>query len=150
MKIREARQEDVPAMAALLGELFSIELDFKIDASKQIRGLERIVADPERACVMVADDGSGKVVGMVSVQLVVSTAEGAFSGWVEDMIVAKDWRRKGVARALLEGVMAWGKKKGATRFQLLADKNNDPALDFYKRLGWSGTSMICLRKSARE
>ena len=30
--------------------------------------------------------------------------------------------------------------------QLLADRTNHPALDFYRRQGWQHTQLICLRK----
>ena len=40
----------------------------------------------------------------------------------------------------------WALEQGATRMQLLADKNNPPALAFYERLGWGTTALICLRQ----
>jgi ribosomal protein S18 acetylase RimI-like enzyme len=39
----------------------------------------------------------------------------------------------------------WASRRGATRMQLLADMNNTPALDFYKRIGWRSTDLVCLR-----
>jgi ribosomal protein S18 acetylase RimI-like enzyme len=30
--------------------------------------------------------------------------------------------------------------------QLLADKNNLPALNFYQKQGWQSTQLVCLRK----
>lgn len=148
VQIRRAAPEDIPAMAALLKDLFSIEADFDFDAGKQERGLGLLLQDPESRCAMVAADSSGRIVGMVTMQFVMSTAEGAPSGWIEDMVVDKSARRRGVGRRLLQAILDWGFANGATRFQLLADKGNAPALEYYKSLGWSGTSLICLRKKA--
>jgi hypothetical protein len=34
-----------------------------------------------------------------------------------------------------------------SRLQLLADRSNVPALDFYRIMGWHMTELICLRIS---
>ena len=36
--------------------------------------------------------------------------------------------------------------KKVSRLQLLADRNNSPALTFYDKAGWQMTELICLRK----
>ena len=146
IQIRRAVAADIPGMVALLKSLFSIEADFSFKSSTQIRGLQLLLDAPEnKACAMVAVADDGRVLGMVTMQLVVSTAEGAPSGWIEDMVISQGIRRRGLGRRLLKSIMDWGAGQGATRFQLLADKNNAPALEYYQKLGWSGTSLVCLR-----
>ena len=95
-------------------------------------------------CVLVAED-AGKVVGMCTGQLVVSTAEGGPSVLVEDMVIDPAFQGQGLGRALLDAMLQWAGTQGATRLQLLADKNNQAALDFYEHLGWRSTSLVCLR-----
>ena len=143
--MRAARAEDLDALVALLGELFSIEADFRPDPARQRRGLALLLDDPGRAVVLVAERG-GRVVGMVTAQLVVSTAEGAPSAWVEDAVVEAAERGRGVGRALLEAIEARAAELGATRLQLLADRENAPALGFYARIGWAPTRLVCLRR----
>ena len=145
IQIRRADLADVPGMISLLKDLFTIEADFDFDAAKQERGLRLLLQDLKTRCAMVAVDKAGRVVGMVTMQFVMSTSEGAPSGWIEDMVVDKSFRGQGVGKRLMKALLDWGKANGATRFQLLADKDNSPALDYYRRLGWSGTSLICLR-----
>ncbi|MFZ5555919.1 MAG: GNAT family N-acetyltransferase [Pseudomonadota bacterium] len=136
---------DVPALVTLLGELFSIEQDFTPDPERQRAGLGQLLADPDRAAVLVARDGAAQVIAMVTAQLVVSTAEGAPSAWIEDMVVAKAHRRGGVGRALIDAALAWARQKGATRAQLLVDLDNVPALACYERLGWAATRLAARR-----
>jgi ribosomal protein S18 acetylase RimI-like enzyme len=143
--VRRARAEDLDALVALLGELFSIEADFRPDPARQRRGLALLLDDPLRAVVLVAERG-GRVVGVVTAQLVVSTAEGAPSAWVEDAIVEAAERGRGVGRALLEAIEARAAELGATRLQLVADRDNAPALAFYARIGWAPTRLVCLRR----
>ncbi len=104
-----------------------------------------MLEEPGRRAVLVAER-AGRVVGMVTAQLVVSTAEGAPSALVEDMVVDAPWRGLGAGRALLEAIEAWALERGATRLQLLADRENAPALAFYGRMGWAGTRLVCLRR----
>lgn len=143
--IRPAQTKDLPALIHLLQELFSIEEDFTFDAEKQAVGLTLLLGS-ETARILVAENNK-KVVGMATAQLVVSTAEGGTAMVVEDVVVVKNMRQKGVATDLLTHLIDWGRDKGATRLQLLADKNNNPALEFYQKKGFTTTQLICLRKT---
>ena len=148
--IERAREADVPALIELLGELFVIESDFSADRSKQRRGLELLLSQPDdRAVVMVARSAD-RVVGMASAQLVISTAEGAPSAWIEDVVVQRNLRGQGIARLLLRELLAWARQHGATRAQLLADNANRPALDFYRHIGWRSTQLSAWRCSLQD
>lgn len=142
---RRAVPEDVPQLVCLLHQLFTIESDFKPDPFKQQRGLEMLVGS-DKDCIMVAVDEGGKVLGMVSMQSVISTAEGGMAGVVEDMVVSEDCRGKGVGKQLLQALYLWAAGRGITRLQLLADTTNAAALAYYTRLGWEPTKLYCWRK----
>jgi GNAT superfamily N-acetyltransferase len=144
--IRAATPADLDALVRLLGVLFSIEADFRPDPGRQRRGLALLLAEPERCAVLIADD-AGVVVGMVTAQLVISTAEGGLSALVEDMVVDEAVQRRGVGRRLLDAVERWAMARGATRLQLLADRENAPALAFYALAGWRPTQLVCWRRS---
>ena len=127
-----------------------IESDFSADRSKQRRGLELLLSQPDdRAVVMVARSAD-RVVGMASAQLVISTAEGAPSAWIEDVVVQRNLRGQGIARLLLRELLAWARQHGATRAQLLADNANRPALDFYRHIGWRSTQLSAWRCSLQD
>ena len=143
VRIRTAEPADLDSLVSLLAVLFSIEEDFVCDEPKQRRGL-MLMLENERGCVLVAEV-EGRVLGMCSGQLLVSTAEGGLSLLVEDVVVQEQWRGRGVGRLLLEAISGWAKAKKASRLQLLTDRNNIPALDFYRRLDWRTTELICLR-----
>lgn len=144
--IEQASSADIPALVGLLAALFGIEQDFKPDTERQRRGLAGVLTSPN-ACIMVARSAQGEAIAMCSAQLVFSTAEGAHSAWIEDMVVHEAWRRHGIGRQVLEGVLAWASDRGATRAQLLADLDNQPALDYYQHLGWDETRLIARRLS---
>jgi GNAT superfamily N-acetyltransferase len=144
--IREGTLLDIEELTGLLGELFSIEKDFEFESIRQRRGLEQILVDASGLkCILIAEE-RGRAIGMCSAQVLISTAEGGHSAMIEDMVIRSGYRGKGTGKRLLDAMESWAVKKGITRLQLLADKNNLPALDFYKKNNWQGTQMICLRK----
>jgi GNAT superfamily N-acetyltransferase len=83
---------------------------------------------------------------MVTGQLVISTAEGGPALLVEDLYVVQKSRGRGIGRMLLEKIGIWAHGHGAKRLQLLADRDNLGALQFYRATGWQPTRLICLRK----
>lgn len=141
--IRPAGTDDLSAMTRLLQELFTVESEFEFDAAKQRCGLQMLL-ESASASVWVAER-HGRVAGMVTIQLVVSTAEGGCSGLVEDLVVSQICRRRGLGKALLAAAVKWAREQGATRIQLLADGRNVPALIFYRKQGLRQTNMIALR-----
>ena len=146
IRIERARSTDIAALSALLGQLFEIESDFAADRTKQRRGLELLLAQPDdRAAVMVARSVDETVIGMASAQIVVSSAEGAPSAWIEDVFVHDTRRGEGIGRLLLGELLKWARARGATRAQLLADQANTLALGFYAHLGWRATQLSAWR-----
>ena len=146
ISIRRAVSADISGMCDLLSELFLIESDFRVDAKKQADGLALLINDKSGSSAVFVAEDAGKVVGMCSVQTLISTAEGGPVGLVEDMIVNRQYRRRGMGRAILSEIMKWGIEKKMTRLQLLRDADNADALEFYARNGWSDTRLVCMRK----
>lgn len=140
-----ATEADLPALADLLYELFTLEADFKPEREKQLRGLKLILDTPQlgRLFVLRVD---GQIAGMANALVTVSTAQGTRVLLLEDVIVSSRHRAAGLGRQLVEHVCAWAKSEGMTRVTLLADKDNAPALAFYDRLGFAGSAMVVRRK----
>ena len=144
--LRTAKPSDIPQLVELLKELFTIEADFDFDEDKQARGLNLLLKS-EKDCILVAELLSdNKVLGMCTVQTLISTAEGGAVGLLEDLVVAADFRHQGIGAKLLAEAVNWAECQGLKRLQLLADKNNLPALNFYQKQGWNSTQLVCLRK----
>ncbi len=141
VRIRRAGKQDIEMMIPMLSELFSIETDFVIDAEKQRAGLSLLLSDSDKRIVFVAADDTGDIAGMVTAQLVASTAAGGYGALLEDMFVCERYRRSGVGKSLLTAVKDWASEKGAKRIQLLADRRNRPALVFYTGHHFSESSM---------
>lgn len=142
--IRLARETDIEAMTGLLAELFTIEADFVPDAKKQRSALAMLL-ESDTADVLVADK-DGEVIGMCIMQRLVSTAEGGWSGLIEDVVVGEAHRGQGLGTLLLQTMARRATAWGISRLQLLADHGNDPALGFYAASGWHPTRLAVLRQ----
>lgn len=140
-----ATEADLPAMADLLYELFTLESDFQPEREKQLRGLKLILDTPAigQLFVLRAD---GQVAGMANALITVSTAQGTRVLLLEDVIIGARHRAAGLGRRLVEHVCAWAESQGMSRVTLLADRNNAKALAFYDRLGFAASAMVVRRK----
>jgi GNAT superfamily N-acetyltransferase len=149
VQIKPADPQDVDDLVPLLRQLFSIESDFDFNEVRQRRGLVMMLDGcGKHRCLLVAVVDN-RVVGMVSAQTLISTAEGGLAAVVEDLVVADQWRDQGIGRMLVHAVERWAADRGIGRLQLLADRNNRRALQFYARHNWKTTRLICLRKTGR-
>lgn len=142
--IRPARVGDLDELVDLLDLLFAIEEDFDFDAARQRQGLAMML-DHDGAIILVAE-AEGRVIGMCSGQLIISSAEGGVALLVEDVVVAETWQGQGVGRKLIQTLEQWAGARKVERLQLLADRHNQAALEFYTTLGWQSTELVCLRQ----
>ena len=138
--IEKAVAGDAPLLAGMIKKLFDIEKDFKSDIANQINGIIMLIEN-EKAVVLKAVSGD-KIIGMVTGQLVVSTASGGYSVLLEDLFVDADFRLGGVGKALLKNLVTWANQKGALRIQLVADTSNSSAESFYTSMGFSPSRMM--------
>jgi GNAT superfamily N-acetyltransferase len=143
--IDRAGGDDIELLLPLLETLFALEEDFTFEPARARVALERIIKDRERSCLLVARI-DGRIIGMCSAQLVISTAQGAWSAWVEDVVVDSAWRGKGVGSQLLKGLEQWCRQNGVARMQLVADCDNHGAHGFYQHTEWSETNLKVIKK----
>ena len=142
--IRKGTIDDIDGLARLIAQLFAIETDFKIDELKIKMGL-RMLLESDSSVVYAAADGD-EIVGMVTGQLIISTATGGYSVLIEDMYIRKDHRRSGVGSMLITFIESWGKSRGCGRMQLVADKTNVSAHVFYAINGFAESRMVGMYK----
>lgn len=147
LTIRDAAIKDIEGMLPLLEQLFAIEADFTFDRKTQSRGLSMMLDGCGKHRAIKVADVKGRIIGMCTAQTRISTARGAVCATVEDLVVDKDYRNRGIGSRLLAAVQDWAGLRGIPYLSLLADKNNTPGLTFYKRLDWETTDLICLGKA---
>lgn len=144
MHVELAAPADIPALADLLTVLFTQEVEFVPDRAAQIRGLSRIVENPEIGCILVARQ-QDRIVGMVNQLYTVSTALGERVAILEDMVVSPSARGGGIGTQLLQAAIEHARNVGCKRITLLTDQSNAIAQQFYAKQGFSISSMVPMR-----
>jgi GNAT superfamily N-acetyltransferase len=143
---RFATRDDLDALVALLGILFAQERELHPDPVRQRTGLSRILADPARGRIFVAEEtATGTVVATCALLASESTFLGGPVAWLEDVCVLPDRRGHGIGRALLEHALAWARASGLARVTLLTDHDNVTAQALYASLGFTRSSMTAMR-----
>lgn len=143
-QISIARLNDLPELIELLNDLFTQDIEFIPDLEKQKMGLEAIINNPGIGEILVIK-GDNRILGMVSLLYSISTALGGKVAILEDMIVHKDYRQKGLGKELLGEAIRFSKERNCLRLTLLTDFNNDVAIQFYQQFGFKKSDMIPMR-----
>ncbi len=146
MEISIASLNDIPELCTLLNSLFSQEAEFLPDRQAQTRGLATVINGSEVGDILIARD-DGEIIGMVNLLYTVSTALGAQVALLEDMVVSPNRRGQGIGSILIRDAVKFAREKGCMRITLLTDDDNEEAHRFYKRHGFSRSSMIAFRMS---
>jgi GNAT superfamily N-acetyltransferase len=132
--IREASEEDLPAILALYAQLGMDDgTVLSGDDAKKI--FTRMKNYPDYT-LYVAVSGT-TVVGSFALLIMDNLGhKGAPSGVVEDVIVHQDWRGRGIGRTMMEKAMSSCAAKGCYKISLTSNKLRHNAHVFYKVLGF--------------
>jgi len=141
--IRTAQDKDLPVLVQLLNELFSMELEFSPDPKKQLEGLRALMVSGNGDILVLEIDN--EVIGMVSLQYLISTYLGGKVAQLEDMIISKKYRKKGYGSKLFSRALSFAQENGCLRVTLLTDYNNDIAIRFYESFNLKKSHMIPMR-----
>lgn len=96
--------------------------------------LADIVASPATALLVATDDGSGGVLG--SLTLVVFRSPTGVRAWIEDVVVDEAARGHGVGEALNRYAIDVATERGAATVDLTSRPSRQAANRLYQRLGF--------------
>ncbi|MBL8694448.1 MAG: GNAT family N-acetyltransferase [Planctomycetes bacterium] len=108
--------------------------------------MPEILANPEKAVVVFAEDPSGEIVGFAEISIR-EGAEGCSShpvGYVEGWFVRESHRRRGVGRGLLEFAEKWLSERGCTEIASDAEIDNELSHRAHRALGFAEVSRVVL------
>ncbi len=131
--VRPLAPTDFPSWRELWAaylRFYRAELDDQVTEST----FERLVADSGSLMGLVAEDGSGRIVGIVHLVFHPSTWSAAPYCYVEDLFVQPGARGTGVARELLEAAFAEADRRGASRTYWETQEFNAPARSLYDQV----------------
>jgi len=129
--VRDAVPTDLATIASLIRDLAAYEhLEHEVVFDEAEMGEWLFGRDPV-ARVLLATEGDDEVVGMALYHATFSTFLGRPGIWLEDLFVMPAARGHGHGRALLEALM----QRTPGRLEWAVLEWNQPAIEFYRRLG---------------
>jgi ribosomal-protein-alanine N-acetyltransferase len=135
VRLREYRVGDLAAMFALDVVCFAEAFRFSRRAMRgfaEAKGAAAVVAE----AVGSGADGSSELVGFCVAHLEEDT------GYVVTLDVAEAWRRRGLARRLMEEVEARMRAAGARGMELHVSVENAGAIGFYEGTGYARVGRV--------
>jgi len=108
-----------------------------------------IMHHPESQFVVVADDGTGRLIGFLeaSIRPFVEDCETDHVGYLEGWFVEAEHRRKGIGRELVAAAEQWARQSGCTEMASDAEVGNECGIMSHTSLGYKETSrLVHLRK----
>jgi len=132
--IRPATPAEVPAILGFIKKLAEYErLSHEVVASEEL--LHETLFGPRRTAEVAIAYFDEEPVGFVLFFHNYSTFLGRPGIYIEDLFVDEACRRRGVGTALLHYVARLAKERDCGRLEWSVLDWNDPAINFYKKLG---------------
>lgn len=133
VEVREATFADIPALVGLMAEFYA-EASFTLDRPWAAAAFGALLEAPASGTAWLGlVDGS--VAGHVVLTVRFTMEHGGPSGWIDDLFVRPAWRRHGVARTLVDALVADARRRGCRSLHVEVGADNVPARALYARYG---------------
>lgn len=142
--IREARDEDAPAIAFLLHALMLDHDKEPPEGAQLTAAVAQVLAAPD-AWYIVAETAD-QLIGMLQLNRRYSTWDHGHYGYIEDFFVAEEWRGRGVGARILRHVEATARARHWARLDLDMRAANEAAR-LYERAGFQQTDYVIYRRN---
>ena len=133
--IRAATAEDEEAILALIPQLFDAP-GRKAPGYTEDRGRKGIrdATESPASDILLSFDGD-RLVGLASVYADIQSIRYGPRCWLQDLVVSKEARSRGVGKELLDAATDWAREHGCTHLQLSSGLGRVDAHRFYRREG---------------
>lgn len=134
LQIRPATEDDVQLLFDLILELASYE-KLAGEVGGDAETLRRSLFEEKAAEALLLEAPDGEAIGYAIFFTTFSTFECRSGIWLEDVYVRPEHRRGGIGRAVMEHLAQLALERGHVRLDWVALDWNEPALNFYEKLG---------------
>ena len=132
--VRMAEADDVAPLVRLM-TVFYAEAGFPLDRQWAASAFAHLLSNPQWGHVWLAE-ASGQPVGHAVLSVRYTMEHGGLSGYIDDLFVEPSFRRRGVARSLLEALFNACRERGCRSVQVETGRENEGALGLYATFGF--------------
>jgi ribosomal protein S18 acetylase RimI-like enzyme len=143
MEIKIAEESHIPAIVELWKEFADYHRDIEPiytrtgNASRLFREHIKKLMESEDSQVLIAlDKGEGVAYSIAQISKRPALFDQTEFGFISDLGVRSDYRRKGVGEQVLNKIFEWFKSRGIERVELLVLSENTAAVSFWKKHGF--------------
>ena len=144
MKIRKAVLKDAAVVTDFNLKLAHESEGLKLDAKIVGKGVRDLLKNPARGIYLLAENGSARskkeIIGQLMLTPEWSDWRNGNFWWIQSVYVPKEFRGRGIFRSLYRHVIQLARRHGnVCGLRLYVEKQNEPALRTYKKLGLKET-----------
>jgi ribosomal protein S18 acetylase RimI-like enzyme len=133
MDVRLATRADVPSLVELMREFYA-ESSFSLDRAWAETAFADLIADSSRGAVWIVE--SDRVaIGHVVLAVRFAMEFGGTIGYIDDLFVRREHRRRGAASAALEALIADCRRRDCRCLYVEVGPDNLAAQALYRRYG---------------
>ena len=132
IEIRDAAPADVPLLLTFIRAMAEFE---KLTASATEESLRDALFGKEPAAKALLVFVGDQPVGYATYFFSFTSMMGRRALWLDDLFVDPALRGRGIGKALMAYLAGIATRHGCARFEWIVLDWNQPAIDFYKRLG---------------
>jgi len=139
--IREARETDLLTIRKLTLELIkTMENTEGIDIKLIAENCQNFLSEVN-SYILVAEI-EGVVAGFINFTTRKTISHRGLSGLIDELIVAKSYRGKGVGKQLLSSVIEKSRQLGCCEVEVSTEKTNIKAREFYRQCGFTERGVL--------
>lgn len=141
IKIEYAKYDDLSEIT----ELYELFWGDKTNVDEMVKKFDKIMKDDNYHLLIAKIEG--KIVGTIF-GVICDELYGECKPFLvmEDLIVKKEFRRAGVARALLLHIESIGREHDCSQIQFITESNRNDAISFYETMGYNAKLNIGFKK----
>jgi ribosomal protein S18 acetylase RimI-like enzyme len=139
--VREAKESDLSAIESLTKELIKtfgnkkdIDIRYAVDNCK-------IFINDSSSCFFVVELNK-TIVGFINVTIRKTILHQGLSGLIDELVVAKEFRGKGIGYQLVLAAIRKCRQLGCCEFEVSTEKTNIKAREFYKKCGFEERGLL--------
>ncbi len=141
INIVPAQEQDLPAITALIGELSNEADGLNATDRQMIEKNVRILFHDPAAHFLVARNAD-TVVGFANFTTRKTIIHPSESGLVDELIVSREYRGKGIGKRLISKVIDKCRELGCCELEVSTMVSNKDARDFYRKCGFAEEAVL--------